>query len=306
MPRWIGLLGSWALLILAVGIASIAAAGEWINLQDGARLQRLQTVDELIAERNAASLTALRQSQSTGASSLSTLQSQVSNVSKQIDELQDPAQVVIVSTAENRVYLRRGNQVVFQAIASTGKGTTLIDKGRTMVFNTPVGKFKVRSKEENPLWVPPDWHFVEEAGKKGMRVVRLDYGSQIDANTGTVTASRDRGVWSWIDGGDRRVLKVKNKTVVLEENGVERELPAGELITVGGAVVIPPIGVPQRQYDKVLGTHRLNLGDGYALHGTQQVSQLGQSVSHGCVRLANEDIATLYGMVNVGDEVIIY
>jgi lipoprotein-anchoring transpeptidase ErfK/SrfK len=29
-------------------------------------------------------------------------------------------------------------------------------------------------------------------------------------------------------------------------------------------------------------------------------------VSHGCVRLANEDIATLYTMANVGDEVVIY
>jgi len=29
-------------------------------------------------------------------------------------------------------------------------------------------------------------------------------------------------------------------------------------------------------------------------------------VSHGCVRLRNEDIATLYGMVNVGTPVFIY
>jgi lipoprotein-anchoring transpeptidase ErfK/SrfK len=36
------------------------------------------------------------------------------------------------------------------------------------------------------------------------------------------------------------------------------------------------------------------------------VSQLGRNVSHGCVRLANEDIATLYAMANVGDEVVIY
>ena len=55
-----------------------------------------------------------------------------------------------------------------------------------------------------------------------------------------------------------------------------------------------------------LGTHRLNLGDGYALHGTQAVSQLGRSVSHGCVRLANEDIARLFDMASVGDEVVIY
>ena len=49
-----------------------------------------------------------------------------------------------------------------------------------------------------------------------------------------------------------------------------------------------------------------NLGDGYALHGTQQTSQLGQSVSHGCVRLGDKDIEALYKMANVGDEVIMY
>jgi lipoprotein-anchoring transpeptidase ErfK/SrfK len=71
-------------------------------------------------------------------------------------------------------------------------------------------------------------------------------------------------------------------------------------------VVIPPVGTTARQFPEVLGTHRLNLGDGYALHGTKAVAQLGTSVSHGCVRLHNDDISRLYSMASVGDEVIIY
>jgi hypothetical protein len=43
----------------------------------------------------------------------------------------------------------------------------------------------------------------------------------------------------------------------------------------------------------------LNLGDGYALHGTDNPASIGQSVSHGCVRLRNEDIETLYRIVPV-------
>jgi lipoprotein-anchoring transpeptidase ErfK/SrfK len=78
------------------------------------------------------------------------------------------------------------------------------------------------------------------------------------------------------------------------------------MIVRGGSVVIPPVGTRARSFPDVLGTNRLNLGDGYALHGPQAVSQLGQSVSHGCVRLRNEDIARLYQMASVGDEVIIY
>jgi lipoprotein-anchoring transpeptidase ErfK/SrfK len=56
----------------------------------------------------------------------------------------------------------------------------------------------------------------------------------------------------------------------------------------------------------VLGTHRLYLGDGYALHGTNNPASIGQSVSHGCIRLRNEDIQTLYEMVPVGTPVFIY
>ena len=48
------------------------------------------------------------------------------------------------------------------------------------------------------------------------------------------------------------------------------------------------------------------LGDGYAIHGTDNPASIGHSVSHGCVRLRNEDIDTLYSMVEVGTPVYIY
>jgi hypothetical protein len=147
-----------------------------------------------------------------------------------------------------------------------------------MVFRTPIGRFRVISKEESPLWVPPDWHYIEEARKNGLGVVRLDHGDCI----ADVCAS--------------------GRTVYMGGMPVTE----GQLLVRGGAVIIPPVGTRARQFPDVLGTHRLNLGDGYALHGTYQVRQLGRSVSHGCVRLSNESIAQLYEMASVGDEVIIY
>jgi hypothetical protein len=159
---------------------------------------------------------------------------------------------------------------------------------------------------------PPDWHYVEEARKNGLRVVRLERGDSIDATTGNATAPvRETGVWSWLDGEKERpvagpVLKVKGDTIVEIANGVERELPPGTMIRAGNSVVIPPLGVKQRRFDKVLGSYRLNLGDGYALHGTLQTAQLGSSASHGCIRLGDRDIATLYSIASVGDEVVIY
>ena len=66
------------------------------------------------------------------------------------------------------------------------------------------------------------------------------------------------------------------------------------------------LGTNQRKYTGVLGVRRLNLGNGYALHGTNRPETIGHSVSHGCIRLRNEDITKLYDMVPVGTVVYIY
>ena len=308
MRRWSGLVGSWALFVLGFGAISIAAAGEWINVKDSRRLRRYALVEAMVGARLAGRLGRLRREEESSRSALGLVRSKLAGTDRTIDETQDTAQVIVVSTEENRVYVRNKNRTVFKAVCSTGKHATLVDGGRILVFRTPVGKFRVRSKEEHPVWIPPDWHYVEAARKSGKRVVRLSPGQAIDADTGGAVRRLGGGVWDWVgeSGGSRRVLLVKNGTVVEASNGAERELPAGAMILAGDAIVIPPLGTPQRKFDKVLGAYRLNLGDGYALHGTQAVDQLGRSVSHGCVRLGDADIARLYRLANVGDEVIIY
>jgi lipoprotein-anchoring transpeptidase ErfK/SrfK len=303
--RWIGFLGSWALFVLAIGLTAFAVAGESINVRDSRRLDRVATIDALIAQKSGGATEKLRATADQRAQELQALKGKVDAAVKQSGEVPDADQTIFVSTAENKVYVRRDGQTVFDAVASTGKGTTLAVDGRTMIFDTPIGKFKVVSKEENPQWVPPDWHYIEHARKHGMRVVRLERGQSIDAGTGSPAGSGD-GVWSWFGSDSRRVMKVKGDQVVIDEGGYEHPLPPGEMIYAGDTVVIPPVGTAPRKFDKVLGHYRLNLGDGYALHGTQETTQLGQSVSHGCVRLGDADIERLYQMANVGDEVIIY
>lgn len=307
MRRTIGFLGSWAMLALSLGLAAFAIAGETINLRDERRLDRLAMIDSMIADRIDSKTGNLRQTATQRAAEVNALQSRVQHAAQQSDDQPDTGQTIIVSTAENKLYVRRGGQTVMEALCSTGKGTTLAIDGKTLVFDTPIGKLHVRAKEENPQWVPPDWHYVEEARKNGMRVVRLNPGSSIDARTGEPASNRNEGVWSWFGSSSSGpVLKVKGDAVVEEDGGVTRELPQGKTIVAGDAVVIPPVNSKQRHYDKVLGRYRLDLGDGYGIHGTDQPDKLGQSVSHGCVRVGDEDIARLYAMANVGDTVIIY
>jgi lipoprotein-anchoring transpeptidase ErfK/SrfK len=278
MPRWVGLLGSWALLVLGLGVLGYAVAAEAITLTDARKLKRVRTIDLLVEEQVLKQLAQLQKTMSEASSKVTTLQSEVTSTQKQIEDLQDSNFVITVSTTENKVYARQNGQLVFEAICSTGSNSSLVTSGGTKVFRTPIGRFRIKSKEENPKWVPPDWHYVEEAQKNGLSIVHLERGQNIGGLT--------------VSGAD--VL----------DNGYP--LPEGGLIVRGGAVVIPPVGTHPRMFPDVLGTHRLNLGDGYALHGTQAVSQLGRNVSHGCVRLHNDDIARLFAMANVGDEVIIY
>jgi lipoprotein-anchoring transpeptidase ErfK/SrfK len=55
-----------------------------------------------------------------------------------------------------------------------------------------------------------------------------------------------------------------------------------------------------------LGARALYLGNTlYRIHGTNQPSTIGQTVSSGCIRLLNEDIEDLYGRVQVGSRVVV-
>lgn len=56
----------------------------------------------------------------------------------------------------------------------------------------------------------------------------------------------------------------------------------------------------------VFGSHWLGLSiSNYGIHGTNNPSSIGQSVSKGCIRLQNHDIEKLFPMINVGTPVII-
>lgn len=285
MKRWIGLIASWAFLILGIGLLSWAVAAESINLQEASRYRNLERIDAAIADLREQRLEELRAEMNAAQGDLSKLSSDVEETETVAREKRSN-QVITVSTEENKVYMRRNGELVFEAVCSTGKSDTIIQNGRRRDFRTPIGKFKIISKEEAPTWVPPDWHYIEQANKHGANIIRLQHGKTI--------------------GSADHYMTVEGSNVVEYRNGEKRVLPPGDEPWFGGSIVIPPIGTEQRKYDKVLGDYRLNLGDGYALHGTQAVSQLGQSVSHGCVRLSNADIGRLYGMANVGDEVIIY
>ncbi len=56
----------------------------------------------------------------------------------------------------------------------------------------------------------------------------------------------------------------------------------------------------------VLGDYALSLGHGYLIHGTLYQRFLGLPVTHGCIRLNDENLELVYKSLQVGSKVYIY
>jgi len=68
---------------------------------------------------------------------------------------------VVVHIAESRVFVMEGRDVVWSAPAGTGHGFQLEGQGQEWTFTTPVGMFNVLRKEKDPVWIVPDWWYVQ-------------------------------------------------------------------------------------------------------------------------------------------------
>jgi hypothetical protein len=142
---------------------------------------------------------------------------------------------LIVNTANNTFQLMRKGKVMREGICSTGSYTILtVGEDQKYVFETPRGMLRVQGKEESPVWVKPDWAFIEEG------------------------------------------------------------LP------------VPPSGHSSRYERGVLGDYKLMLGRGYLIHGTLYKRFLGMAVTHGCIRLGDDDLEAVYKNLQLGSSVFIY
>lgn len=164
------------------------------------------------------------------------LQGQYKGLKKQLAQFAPHQHYILVDTARNHLYIKRSQEIVLDAIASTGSGVVLDKPGEgntQWVFDTPRGEFTVQSKLTHPAWVKPDWAFIEE-------------GLMVPKNP-----------------ADR----------------VERG---------------------------VLGDYALGFGKGYFIHGTLYTRLLGKNVTHGCIRLNDDDLKSVYQLARVGTPIMIF
>lgn len=164
------------------------------------------------------------------------LQNQYKVLKKQLTQFIPHQHYILVDTARNHLYVKRSQEIVLDAIASTGSGVVLDKPGEgntQWVFDTPRGEFTVRSKLTHPAWVKPDWAFIEEG-----------------------------------------LMVPKNPADRVEQG--------------------------------VLGDYALGFGKGYFIHGTLYTRLLGKNVTHGCIRLNDDDLKSVYQLARVGTPIMIF
>ena len=196
---------------------------------------------------------------------------------------------VVVDLFDHLLYVIDREDTLRVAPAATAMNSTLSYGGRTWTFETPRGVRVVRGKDKDPVWTPPEWHFAEVALEHGLKLKSMHPGQRIKLKDGTILTSRRDEVGIIRPGGTRFVPLVLDEHVVFDNT-----------------LFIPPAGTKHRSIKGELGHYRLDLGDGYLLHGTPYAKSIGAAVTHGCVRLHDEDIEWLYENVPTGTKVYIY
>jgi hypothetical protein len=90
------------------------------------------------------------------------LESSVAELSDRFASAFSEELYIAISAAANRLYLRRGREVIREAVVSTGSNDTLKQGDHKWIFDTPRGALTVWRKKEKPVWIKPDWAFLEE------------------------------------------------------------------------------------------------------------------------------------------------
>ena len=204
----------------------------------------------------------------------------------EVEDLNPRGRFIAVSLHERWLELRNDEEVIWNAPVAIGRGFR--DNEEQIFFSTPRGRREVVSMAKNPVWVPPDWHYREVSGWSGAKTVALKRSGAVNLSDGSKIVVRNNSVG--------RVSK----------DGSFKAYGAGKDVVVDGKVIIPPFGTAQRRKSFVMGTRKLGIGMGFAIHGTNKPGSIGRAASHGCIRMLNKDIEELYTMVEVGTPVFIY
>ncbi|MDA0710957.1 MAG: L,D-transpeptidase [bacterium] len=165
------------------------------------------------------------------------LEREIRLLESSLEQQREKNAYIVIDTQHNSLTIFKDNQILHQAICSTGSGKVLRhpSKQDEWQFTTPVGLWHVQRKVTDPIWAKPVWAFVE----------------------------------------------------------------------TGDPIPVLPWAF-HRLDQTTLGAYALELGDGYEIHGTLYPALLGRHITHGCIRLNEDDLALTYEIIEAGSRVYIY
>jgi hypothetical protein len=118
-------------------------------------------------------------------------------------------------------------------------------------------------------------------------------------SSGSYTMLKTEGDQHWIFKTPKGKYRIQGKTT----NPVWKK-PDWAFVEEG--LPIPPKNDYTRFEYGVLGDYALSIGDGYLIHGTLYKRFLGMPVTHGCVRLNDEDLEAIFNTLSIGSKVYIF
>jgi lipoprotein-anchoring transpeptidase ErfK/SrfK len=201
---------------------------------------------------------------------------------------QDSKLRVVISLNDRRLWVLIGSDTLLAGPVAVSMDAGFEYAGKAWRFETPRGVRTVLAKRENPVWIPPDWHYAEVAREHSLGL----------ASMSAKKTKLSDGNW----------LEVRDSTVglVYAESGEFAVLPTDEEIVFDETLFIPPVGTLNRRIEGELGNYALDTGGGILLHGTPHKASIGAATTHGCIRLRDQDIQWLFEVMPLGTRVYIY
>jgi len=130
--------------------------------------------------------------------------------------------------------------------------------------------------------------------KNGARTIRE---AVVSSGSGNILKD-PAGKRQWVFDTPRGEYRVQTKYVAPAWTK-----PDWAFIEEGEAVPKDP---RKRIEEGVLGAYALGFGDGYFIHGTLYTRLLGRNVTHGCIRVGDNDLKFIFNAAGIGTKIYIF
>lgn len=148
-----------AILIAAFALLALALAEVLYPMRESVKVDIVSETAEVLAGRSR--LVRLDGQLDSVQGLLRSYRDSVGRVGLQPSTASEDSLYLVVDTHTNQLFVRRGSALLRTCPAATGSNRALSGGGQRWFFATPRGQMTVRDKRVDPVWIKPDWAFIE-------------------------------------------------------------------------------------------------------------------------------------------------